>query len=628
MPPVLVKNGDSLELDLSNCRGSAFSDSKDKIKEVPGRRWNPEAKRWVVPATVANADRILKTIQPEADDALLAWVKESMASEEESLTTPLPDDAKLLIPWAEKRMPWQPEEVNDEPFSGALPYQRAAIDVMADWTRALLADDMGLGKTFEAISAVEEWRLRNPEVDGTLPDGPRLVIAPSSVKGGWARELKRWLPPGTPVHVIAGSYSKRKTQTGEERRQEALEAAISENAWTIINWEQLRIEKKRLKTRNGGSRTVKVMKQPLFEETDWLAVLGDEIHRAKSRTAQQTQGLWRCEGRLMFGLTGTPIMNSPDELWSILRWLYPNEFHDRGAAHSPGAIAYWSFYDSYVEYYEDHFGKKVITGVSNPDALRFVLKGKLIRRLAEPGGRKRIYYEIPLNSEQQKLYDEAEKSMWLAVAEDVAKGNQAAIDFARAAVEGGGSVTRLLRIPNGAARLVRLQQILENCALVGGKDDSASMDDFEQKFVDSRPYSWVVFCKFKESCEILAERMRRKHGAKVGVYTGDTPAADRTELEDKFQRGELDVMIGTIGAMKEGITLTQAHLEHFLTRDWTPAVNDQCESRCDRLGQQEKVRVYIPEPEDTVATDKVRPTNRLKERIVRTVIPKVKIEEG
>ncbi len=49
---------------------------------------------------------------------------------------------------------------------------------------------------------------------------------------------------------------------------------------------------------------------------------------------------------------------------------------------------------------------------------------------------------------------------------------------------------------------------------------------------------------------------------------------------------------------------------------------------CDRLGQQHKVRVYIPQPENTVATDNVRPTTRLKESIIRTVIPTTKIEEG
>jgi SNF2 family DNA or RNA helicase len=619
MPATLTRNGDSLELSLAGCRGSEFSDAKEKIKDVPGRRFDFDRKLWIVPADPQAADRILKTIRPEADDDLVNWIKASMASHEESLTSPLPDDVdNLLIPWAYERQPWQPKSVNDEEFNGALPYQRAAIDAMAKRTRGILADDMGLGKTFEAISAVEEYRLRHRMADGvTMPDGPRLVIAPSSVKGSWARELNRWLED-PPVFVVDAK--------SPAKRQQQIIDGIAADGWVIVNWEQLRVQRTKVKTRNGGSKTVKMMKEPLFEQTDWLAVLADEVHRAKNRDSQQTQGLWRCTGEVMFGLTGTPIMNSPDELWAILRWLYPMEYHERGAAHSDGSMAYWAFYEDYVDYWEDHYGKKVITGVKNPDALRFALKDKLIRRLAKAGGRKRIYFDLPLNTGQQKLYDEAEKAMWLAVEKDIAEGNKAALDFARAAAEGG-SVTNLIRIPNGAARLVRLQQVIENPALIGGADDSALMDDFEQRYQDSRPYQWVAFCKFRESCELLAERLRKKYGAVVGVYTGDTSPEERTRMEDKFQRGEIDVIVGTIGAMKEGITLTAAHLMYFLTRDFVPDINEQCEAREDRLGQQDLVRVYIPQAEATVATAKVEVINRLKESIVRTVLPKVTIEE-
>jgi hypothetical protein len=55
-------------------------------------------------------------------------------------------------------------------------------------------------------------------------------------------------------------------------------------------------------------------------------------------------------------------MNTPDELWSILHWLFPDEY-----------TSFWDFYETYVDYTEGYFGK-VITGVRNPDALRFELR--------------------------------------------------------------------------------------------------------------------------------------------------------------------------------------------------------------------------------------------------------------
>lgn len=619
MPPVLTKNGDQLELALSGCRGSEFSDAKDKIKEVPGRRWDPKSKNWIVPADPQIADRILKTIRPEADEELLNWVRSSMSQQEESLTSPLPNDAKLQVPWGHRRCHWQPEYINDEEFTGALPYQRAAIDAMAREGRYLLCDDMGLGKTFEAITAVEEWVIRNVNPDGTLPEGPKLIVCPASVKGTWARELNRFLEDPTVV-ILEGTPAK---------RTEMLTKAIEDDAWVIVNWEQIRLTKQKIRTKNGGTKTVKVLKEPLFGTTEWLAVIADEIHRAKNRASQQTQGLWRIQGKVMFGLTGTPVMNSPDELWSLLAWLWPDEYHERGAAHSPGAQAYWAFYTDHVEFWEDHFGRKVVTGVRNPDALRFSLKKKLIRRTAELlnlKGKRRIYYDVPLNPGQQKLYDEATRAMWLLVQQEIAEGNKAALDFAKAAAEGG-TVTDLLRIPNGAARLVRLQQIIENAALLGGSDDSANMDDFEQKFVDSRPNKWIVFCNYKDSCTLLADRLRSKHGAEVAIYNGDVTPADRTEIENRFQRGEIDVVVGTVEAMYQGITLTNGHLQHWLSRSFVPARNEQGEARQHRLGQQELVRVYIPQAVDTVATEKVAVANELKESIVKTIIPQDDIQE-
>jgi SNF2 family DNA or RNA helicase len=174
---------------------------------------------------------------------------------------------------------------------------------------------------------------------------------------------------------------------------------------------------------------------------------------------------------------------------------------------------------------------------------------------------------------------------------------------------------------------VRLQQIIENTALLGGDDSSALMDDFEQKYEDSRPEPWVVYCKHKESCNILAKRLRAK-GAQVGIYHGDTDPDERTEMEDQFQAGELDVVVGTIDAMKEGITMTRSHLMYFMSRSFVPDVNEQCEAREDRLGQQKQVVVYIPQATDTVATSRVHPINRLKEKIVRTVLPKDEIKEA
>jgi SNF2 family DNA or RNA helicase len=611
MPAHLRMEGDTLYLSLKNCRGMEFKDALERVRSMPARRWDPETTDWSMPATPANAERLMKTIRPapEASDELLGWILSSKIKEEESLTSPLPDDADdLRIPWAYERAPWQPESVNDVEFKGLDPVQRVAASVIAERHRAILADEMGMGKTLEAISAIEEYALRNGQIEG-----PKLIVAPKSVKGSWARELNRWLED--PVVVIPEGTPATRTKK--------LEQAIEDNAWIIVNWEQLRLTKAVKKLRNGGKRTVTVMKEPLLESTEWLAVVADEAHRAKNRTASQTKGLWRVQGQVMIAATGTPVMNSPDELWSILRWLWPEQYHELGARKN--AVSYWHFFEDHVEYYEDHFGKKTITGVKNPDALRYVLKDKLIRRLRPAGGKGRIYRDPELTPGQLKVYKEAEKQMWLEVEKQIADGDSSAAEFKEKA-ESGASVKTLWNLPNGAARLVRLQQIMENAALLGGNDESGVMDDIMQLIEDSRPEPWIVFFKFKESCEIFAERCRAKQ-LEVGVYTGDTPASKRSKLEDEFQAGNIDVMIGTVGAMKEGITLTKSHLVYIATESFVPAEQDQCEDRSNRKGQLHFVRVYIARPTGTVAESKVKPIIEVKRKIVKTITPVHDVQE-
>ena len=611
----ITKNGDTLEVSLSGLRGFEFVDAKERVKDVPGRRWDNDRKLWLLPAEVKVAERIIAQTRATPDTECATWIKESHSSGESDVITKLPDDAELKLPWATRRMPWQPEEVNDEPFNGLYDYQRALVDAAVDNQRVIVADDMGVGKTIQGIAACEEYVLRGGKV------GPKLIVAPASVKGSWARELNRWLQDPVVQIIDAPKAEKRAAQITE---------AAEANGWIIANWEQVQIMRAQRKTRTGTVRKFWRLKEPLFEEIPWMAVLADEVHRAKNPKAKRTMGLWRIQAPLMGGLSGTPLMNSPDELWAILRWLYPDEYHERGEAHMPGAMSYWSFFNEHVDYYEAPPFGRIITGVKNPDALRFRLKGRLYRRLITDvkslPGRRRIYVDLTLNKDQQKAYDEAETQMWLEVEKAIQEGDESAKKFAAAAAEGA-SVTTLTKIANGGTRLLRLQQIIENLALVGGDDSSALMDDLEEKMDDSRPQTWVVGCKFKDSVYILQRRLEKK-GYKVGIYTGDQKPGERTELEDEFQAGNIDVIVGTVAAMKEGITLTNGYLMYQLTLSWVPAENEQFESRRDRIGQQNKVLVYIPQPVGTIAFTKVAPKLRLKESIVKAVLPQKEIQHG
>lgn len=608
MPAVLRKEEDALVLDLSGCRGVEFQDTKARVQSIPGRRFDWDRKVWLLPLESSVAERVLSSIRPEASDELVEWVREARIQEQQELTTALPDDADLLLPWARTPAPWHPSHI-----TGLLQHQRPVVDLIARNRRVIVADDMGLGKSAEVIAGVEETVLR----DSNFPGGPRLVLCPASVMGSWEKELKLWLGPDGAYQLVDAVTAK--------KRQDQLSGVKGTDAWVVANWEQIRATKvqKKVKRRNGQvtTKTVEQLKQPLFAGMGWAAVVGDEAHRAKNRKAQVSRGLYkvRAENGLMIAATGTPIMNSPDELWSILHWLWPDQY-----------TSYWRFYEQYVDYWEDHFNRRIVTGVKNPDALKFELSGRLVRRtqgqVLDLPGKIRIPVPVKLNPKQRKLYDEAEKAMWLEVTQAAADGDSAASKFLAAAREGQ-PLAELYKLPNGAARMVRLRQIIETPANLGADDDSAILDACVDKVLDSRPHPWVVFCAFKPTVGCLVDRFNRA-GLKAKPFHGGVAPSDRSKLAAAFQAGEIDVLVGTIDAMYQGITLTAGNHQFWCSRDWTPAKNEQGEDRQNRIGQDSRVLVFIAEAAETVATDTVRPTNQRKERIVRAVIPTDEIKEA
>jgi SNF2 family DNA or RNA helicase len=115
-------------------------------------------------------------------------------------------------------------------------------------------------------------------------------------------------------------------------------------------------------------------------------------------------------------------------------------------------------------------------------------------------------------------------------------------------------------------------------------------------------------------------------GLAARAYTGETDSKERADIEDAFQRGEIQVLVGT-SAMREGITLTAADTAHFLERAWVPAWNAQAEDRLHRIGQRDPVTIYIYEAENTVDDGTVFLTNRRKDSIVKTVLPQDEVKE-
>lgn len=578
MPARLREENDLLILKLGG-DAAEFQHQKAAAKTIPGYRYDPELKAWCYRNDQDTLIALANRVEPDMSKPLEARVQAAAAEKAEELVSTLPDDAPVGVPWQDR----------------LAPKQRAGIDFMAENPHAILADEMGAGKTAEAISTVYERMIRDhaasddPEPIDTWLPARVLVICLNAATGHWQREIAKWC--GDESTVITG---------GPEERPEEL---ANSKEWTIINWEKLPLMADELKA------------------VKWDAVLADEAHFAKNPKAKRTKALWKCRAPIQLAISGTPVMNNPGELFPLLKWLRPEQY-----------TSYWAFFYTFTEYYEGARKRKIVTGVKNPDALRFELADKLVRRTKReihpeiPEPFDPIVYEPEMKVEQAKLYQAALKDFWLEVAQEIpALADAEELEESKvrddlvAAVESGDLATLRLMIPNAAARTVRLRQIATSPALLGGPDSSGKLDEIERIVRDGgegRP--WVWFAWFRDSVDLLVARFNEMgieaHGFKGNE--GERP----DELAQAFQAGEFPIICATIKSGGQSIELQTAADCGFAEEEYVPGINQQAFDRIDRMGQKQRPQRHIVRTPGTVETGKIAPAQGTKKLIVTTIL--------
>lgn len=432
-------------------------------------------------------------------------------------------------------------------------YDFQAEDVMklSGQKSVLIANEMGTGKTYEAI-ALDMLMRKDWDETPTISEKARpltLVVAPLSVLPSWEEHFADLCP------VL------RTCVVDPKNRALLLDSLRGEpdHDVYIVHWDVLRIIQDDLRKKH------------------FLHIIADEAHRAKNRKAQQTRALKSLHGSYRTALTGTPVMNKPEDLWSILNWLYRYQWS-----------SYWKFFEKYVEYeivYPQQFRK--VLGPKNEAELKRLMSPFTTRRL-----KKDVLKDLPekyytrvyvdLDAKQRKAYDEMRKDMiaWL----ETIRGEEPLV------------------APVVIAQLTRLQQLASAYVTLVGTDGptsgpsvrltepsskvSALMDILE----DNPDEPVVVFSRFKQLIGLVEHRLA-KAGIEYVRITGDDSDVDRRKAIADFQAGRVRVFLGTIGAGSEGITLTAASTVVFLDRDWTPARNAQAEDRLHRIGQKNAVQV-------------------------------------
>jgi SWI/SNF-related matrix-associated actin-dependent regulator 1 of chromatin subfamily A len=287
-----------------------------------------------------------------------------------------------------------------------------------------------------------------------------------------------------------------------------------------------------------------------------LTVVADEAHALKNPNAQRTvrfRGISRrvraSHGRVWV-LTGTPLLNKPPELWSVLD------------AAEVAESAFGSF-KGMVEMFggkSKHFGG---FDWGQPDQVKIAtgMQAVMLRRLREE-----VMPELPRKTVQ--LWP-VEISGALSKACDAAVEKYGGMEAIQADLKKGVSFGTLARV---------------RAALATAKMD-AMLQMVEEYEEEGEPV--VVFSAHRAPIDVLA------HRPGWAVITGDTTPEERTEIEDQFQAGKLRGVGSTIKAGGVAITLTRACFALFVDLEWTPGLNQQAEDRIVRIGQKRAVLIRI-----------------------------------
>lgn len=518
---------------------------REQIKEIPGTNWDTSVQAWWLPLSWAGCVQLRHTF----GDALAVGQELAAWAREDSLTRVNPCLALR-----------EAQDSDDLAFLTALrPFQRAGVKFLTTAGQALIADEMGLGKTVQAIAALE--------VLGEQAY-PALVVCPNSMKFTWADELARWAP-GRKVVVVNGGAATARKQIAQVRDGEAHVA--------VINWEKLRSF-----TRLDGYGSLKLEegeKVPKeLNEIEWKTVIADEAHRAKDPKAKQTRALWWL-GRsapFRFALTGTPVANSPEDIWTLMRFVAPMEFPGKSKFIDRYAMQSWSLY-----------GYPEVVGVRSEyrDELFKILDPRFIRRLKaavlpQLPAKTYVTRHVELVAKQRKAYNQLREEMLAELDSGILLASN--------------PLTRMTRFLQFASAY---GQIDEDGKLIL-TEPSCKVDALEEIVGELGTQQAVVFAESVQLIELAHARLV-KAGYKCGMVTGNVPPVDRATFIGAFQRSELQVLLLTLGAGGEGLTLHAASTAIFLQRSWSAVKNAQAEDRIHRMGQEAEAVTII----DVIAHD-------------------------
>jgi superfamily II DNA or RNA helicase len=422
-------------------------------------------------------------------------------------------------------------------------YQQQGVDWLAFLRDAelgaVLADDMGLGKTLQTICVFR---------------GRVLVVCPKSVVYNWVDEINRFRP-GLRTAIYGGA---------KRRIDPAADV-------TLMTYAVLRLDAE------------------LLAKEDWDAVVLDEGQAIKNLGSQTARAAFELRGKFRVLLSGTPVENRLEELWSAMHFA------------NPGLLGG-------VSHFQERYASPIANGDPGAAArLRAKIRPFVLRRtkdevLRELPSRTDAVLHVELDEAERSVYDAVRVATRKSVAEKLGQ-------------PGGGGVLAALEA------LLRLRQAACHSGLVPGQqaETSSKVERLVEALEDAvaEGHKALVFSQWTS----LLDRIEPHLGAAGIRFTRlDGSTRDRGAVVGEFQsEAGPPVLLVSLKAGGTGLNLTAADHVFLLDPWWNPAVEEQAADRAHRFGQERPVMVYRMVTKDTVE-ERILALQESKRRIAEVAL--------
>lgn len=421
--------------------------------------------------------------------------------------------------------------------------------------RWLLGDEMGLGKTKQVID-IAVARKKMFGYSHCL-----IICGVNGLKWNWMNEIKKH---SDETAYILGQRVKKRTNelyigSNKDKLYDIEHLDKIDSYFIITNIETLRDESIELEIRSW-----------IHSESDCKInmIAADECHKMKNPSSQQGKAFIKMDSDIRIAMTGTPLMNTPMDLYIILKWL-GYEKH--------------AFY-SFKKYYciMGGYGGYEVIGYKHLEELEDQLQSIMLRRLKDE------VLDLPEKTYIDDYVDMLPKQM--TIYKEIKADIKSNIDMLEIS-------------PNPLAEMIRLRQATGYTGILSSEIQcSAKLDRLEEIMKDAvdNGKKVIVFSNWTQITDVAYDRLLEK-GFVGKMITGNTDDKSRQLIVDAFQESEHeDFLIGTIGAMGTGITLTAASIIIFIDHPWSRALYEQAVDRAHRVGQNKNLTIYNIMCKDTI----------------------------